>query len=105
MALHKGDPGNQEMLERNRPPYRADHVGGFIRPNALTQALDQYDKGELPEATIAKIQQRAIRDIVTLQEDLGYRVVTHSEFNRRGWRIRTSCSRSRMSRWSPPRFR
>ena len=73
------------MLERNKPPFRADHVGSFIRPDDLIEALRKYDAKELPEAEFRAIQQRAIRDIVKLQEDLGFRVCTDGEFNRRGW--------------------
>ena len=72
-------------MERSKPPFRADHVGSLIRPEALIKAREQAEKKELPDAALQSIQQAAIRDVVRLQEELGLKVVTDGEFNRLSW--------------------
>lgn len=72
-------------MERSKPPFRADHVGSLIRPEALIKAREQAEKKELPDAALQCIQQAAIRDVVRLQEELGLKVVTDGEFNRHSW--------------------
>ena len=73
------------MSERTRPPFRADHVGSLIRPDALIKARERAEKGEMPAAELQNIQRAAIRDVVRLQEDIGLKVVTDGEFNRHSW--------------------
>jgi methionine synthase II (cobalamin-independent) len=73
------------MSERTKPPFRADHVGSLIRPDALIKARERAERGELAAAELARIQQAAIREVVRLQEDLGLKVVTDGEFNRTSW--------------------
>ena len=72
-------------MERTKPPFRADHVGSLIRPEALIKAREQAEKKEISHAALAPIQQAAIRDVVRLQEELGLKVVTDGEFNRHSW--------------------
>ena len=73
------------MLERTKPPFRADHVGSLIRPEALIKAREQAEKGELSQAELTRIQQAAIRDVVRMQEELGLKLVTDGEYNRHSW--------------------
>ena len=73
------------MPERSKPPFRADHVGSLIRPDALIEAREQAGKMEISQAELAGIQQAAIRDVVRMQEDLGLELVTDGEYNRHSW--------------------
>src|SRR5262252_1871209 len=73
------------MLERTKPPFRADHVGSLIRPEALIKAREQAEKQQMPVAELQRIQQAAIRDVVRMQEELGLKMVTDGEFNRHSW--------------------
>ena len=73
------------MLASTRPPFRADHVGSLIRPEALIRARAAADKSEIAPAELARVQHDAIRDIVRLQEDIGLRLVTDGEYNRTFW--------------------
>jgi 5-methyltetrahydropteroyltriglutamate--homocysteine methyltransferase len=73
------------MSERSTPPYRADHVGSLIRPDALLVARQKAANNELSQADLMRIQHEAIRDVVRLQEELGLKVVTDGEFNRQSW--------------------
>ncbi len=67
---------------KQRPPFRADHVGSLLRPKELRDAFRQHAQGELSAAGYAEIQDKAIRDVVGLQEEAGLQVVTDGEFRR-----------------------
>jgi 5-methyltetrahydropteroyltriglutamate--homocysteine methyltransferase len=73
------------MTAPTQPPFRADHVGSLIRPDALVQARKAAEQGAIDAATLRRIQEEAIRDVVRLQEELGFRLVTDGEYNRGGW--------------------
>jgi 5-methyltetrahydropteroyltriglutamate--homocysteine methyltransferase len=70
------------MSARTRPPFRADHVGSFLRPKELLDARDRYKRGEIPREALRQAEDRAIRDIVRFQEELGLQGVTDGEFRR-----------------------
>ena len=59
------------MAEQNRPPFRADHVGSLLRPPELLQARDQRERGEIDDAQLREVEDRCIRDVVKMQEDIG----------------------------------
>ena len=73
------------MQERVKPPFRADHVGSLIRPDALIKARESAEKGEMPPAELTRIQHDAIRGVVRLQEEIGLKLVTDGEYNRHSW--------------------
>jgi len=60
---------------------RADNVGSFLRPGYLTAALDRH----ADDAELTTLEDRAVREVVALQEELGVPVVTDGEFRRRVW--------------------
>jgi len=66
------------------PPFRADHVGSLIRPPALIEAREEAESGG-DRASLARVQQQAIRDVVAMQQDLGLKLVTDGEYNRGAW--------------------
>src|SRR5512144_451501 len=65
-----------------RPPFRADHVGSLLRPAALRQAFRRHAVGEIDNAEFGKLQDQCIRDVVTMQEQVGLKVVSDGEFRR-----------------------
>jgi len=70
------------MALRTSPPFRADHVGSFLRPPELLAARERFQKGEISKAELRSAEDRAIRDIVRFQEDLGLQGITDGEFRR-----------------------
>lgn len=64
------------------PPFRADHVGSFLRPKALIDARSQFQAGDIDAAALRRVEDEAIRDIVAFQEGLGLRGITDGEFRR-----------------------
>ena len=70
------------MTARTTPPFRADHVGSFLRPQALLEARERHKKGEIDRAALRNVEDDAIRDVVRFQEDLGLKGITDGEFRR-----------------------
>ena len=70
------------MTQRTKPPFRADHVGSFLRPKELLDARDRKAKGEISREELRKVEDAAIRDIVKFQEGLGLEGITDGEFRR-----------------------
>ncbi len=67
------------------PPFRVEHVGSFVRPEALLSAARARKAGSIDEAEFRKVQDAAIQDIVRFQESLGLPSITDGEFRRRSW--------------------
>ena len=70
------------MSQRSLPPFRADHVGSFLRPKALLDAREKQQKGAITKAELRTVEDAAIRDIVKFQESLGLQGITDGEFRR-----------------------
>jgi 5-methyltetrahydropteroyltriglutamate--homocysteine methyltransferase len=69
-------------MERLTPPYRADHVGSLIRPASLVEAHREHLAGRMPKDALRALQDKAIREVVALQEEIGLRSITDGEFRR-----------------------
>jgi 5-methyltetrahydropteroyltriglutamate--homocysteine methyltransferase len=65
-----------------RLPFRADHVGSFLRPKYLLDARAQAQAGTITAAQLRTVEDRAITEIVQFQEDVGLKSVTDGEFRR-----------------------
>jgi 5-methyltetrahydropteroyltriglutamate--homocysteine methyltransferase len=72
------------MLQRTKPPFRADHVGSLIRPEALINARAAAEQ-DTTRDELSRIQHAAIREVVRLQEEIGFALATDGEFNRHSW--------------------
>ena len=66
-------------------PFRAEHVGSFLRPDSLLDAVRAHRAGRLDAEGLRAAQDSAIRDIVAFQDGLGLPAVTDGEFRRRSW--------------------
>ncbi len=63
-------------------PARADHVGSFLRPKYLLDAREKHSKGAIDAAQLRAAENRAIEDVVRMQEDVGLQAITDGEFRR-----------------------
>ncbi len=71
------------MTARTTPPFRADHVGSFLRPKVLLDARAQFFvKGEISAAQLRVVEDQAISEIVAFQQDVGLHSITDGEFRR-----------------------
>ena len=68
-----------------RPPFRVEHVGSFLRPERLLEAVRARKAGKLDDAELTGIQDDCIRGIVAFQESIGLPTITDGEFRRRSW--------------------
>ncbi len=64
---------------------RVEHVGSFVRPEKLLNAVRERKAGRIDDAQLRKAQDEAIRDIVAFQESIGLPSITDGEFRRRSW--------------------
>jgi 5-methyltetrahydropteroyltriglutamate--homocysteine methyltransferase len=69
-----------------RPPFRAEHVGSFPRPDRLLKARAAYAEGKIPKDDLNDIEVDCIREIVLLQERIGIGAVTDGEYPKTSWR-------------------
>jgi 5-methyltetrahydropteroyltriglutamate--homocysteine methyltransferase len=65
-----------------RPPFRADHVGSFLRPPELLAARAQFADGAIDRAALRAVEDQAIASVVKLQEDAGLLGITDGEYRR-----------------------
>ena len=70
------------MSTRSTAPFRADHVGSFLRPKFLLDAREQRAKGEITPEQLRAVEDKAITEIVKFQEDVGLQSITDGEFRR-----------------------
>ena len=72
-------------MKRTKPPFRADHVGSFLRPPALKEARAKREKGEITAATLKEVEDREIKNVIRNQEQAGLQLATDGEFRRAWW--------------------
>jgi 5-methyltetrahydropteroyltriglutamate--homocysteine methyltransferase len=72
---------------RTAPPFRADHVGSLLRPPELHELRESVRLGKVDAGTLRQAEDRLIREVVKLQEDLGLQSITDGEFRRDWWHI------------------
>ncbi len=70
------------MTARQTAPFRADHVGSFLRPKFLLDARAQLARGEITPGQLRAVEDKAITEIVKFQADVGLQSITDGEFRR-----------------------
>jgi 5-methyltetrahydropteroyltriglutamate--homocysteine methyltransferase len=63
-------------------PSRADHVGSFLRPQYLLEARERFARGQLDAAALRLVEDRAITEVIRMQEEVGMQAITDGEFRR-----------------------
>jgi 5-methyltetrahydropteroyltriglutamate--homocysteine methyltransferase len=61
-------------------PYRADHIGSFLRPTELLEARQTAEPGAL-----RALEDRHIQRVIVKQQELGFEAVTDGELRRRNF--------------------
>lgn len=64
------------------PPFRAEHIGSLIRPDALIRAREEFLADKIDAAALKAAEDVAIQGVVAMQEALGLQVVTDGEYRR-----------------------
>lgn len=71
-------------LLKTMVPFKADHVGSFLRPDNLHEARKQFKAGDISVDDLRFIETKEIKRLVDKQIECGLPVVTDGEF-RRTW--------------------
>lgn len=69
------------------PPFRADVVGSYLRPDYLHQARRDFASGTISQAQLTEVENRAISELVDKQQQAGLKVITDGEFRRSWWHL------------------
>jgi 5-methyltetrahydropteroyltriglutamate--homocysteine methyltransferase len=69
------------------PPFRADVVGSYLRPDYLHQARQDFADGRINKEKLKAIEDKAITELVAKQKATGLQVITDGEFRRSWWHL------------------
>ena len=72
-------------MQRTKAPFRADHVGSFLRPAALKEARAKREQGAITAAELKAVEDREVEKIIKKQEEIGLKLATDGEFRRSWW--------------------
>lgn len=75
------------MTKTKIGPFRADHVGSFLRPDVLKEARKNFAEGSITKEELRKIENEEILKLVEKQKELGFTAVTDGEFRRKYWHL------------------
>ncbi|MGO1630342.1 MAG: 5-methyltetrahydropteroyltriglutamate--homocysteine S-methyltransferase, partial [Microbacterium sp.] len=67
------------------PPYRADIVGSFLRPDAIKTARASHAAGGIDAAALRSAEDEQIASLVRKQAESGLQLATDGEFRRAWW--------------------
>ncbi|KAI0133991.1 5-methyltetrahydropteroyltriglutamate-homocysteine methyltransferase [Xylariales sp. AK1849] len=71
---------------KQRPPFRAEHLGSLLRPKDLSDKRVKLDGAKaleiIQDKELHAIEDRSIDDIVKVQLDLGFHAITDGEYRR-----------------------
>ena len=88
-VMASNDPSaTAERSATASPPFRADHVGSLLRPPGLLEAREDFARrADRSPPSCARVEDEAIREAVTLQEEVGLQAITDGEFRRASWHM------------------
>jgi 5-methyltetrahydropteroyltriglutamate--homocysteine methyltransferase len=75
------------MPDRDKPPFRADHVGSLLRPAELAEARARFKAGQIDADDLRASEDEAILGVIELQREAGLQTVTDGEFRRTSWHM------------------
>lgn len=74
-------------MTHTHAPFRVDHVGSFLRPEALVKAREDFSAGKISQEELTAVEDQAIRDLVEKEVQAGLKSVTDGEFRRAYWHL------------------
>lgn len=69
------------------PPFRADHVGSFLRPQSISNARRMAEAGLMSQEELHAVEEREIAALVEKEKAHGLKAVTDGEFGRAFWHL------------------
>jgi 5-methyltetrahydropteroyltriglutamate--homocysteine methyltransferase len=74
-------------MPRDKPPFRADHVGSLLRPQRLLKAREDFAAGNVSADELRQVEDDSIREVIEMQRDVGLQSATDGEFRRASWHM------------------
>lgn len=65
-----------------RPPFRAEHLGSLLRPEALLKTRVAVDKKEATKEQLEKLENESVNEVVKKQLEWGFHPVSDGEYRR-----------------------
>src|SRR5262245_57490307 len=72
----EADRIGMSTVNEKKAPFRANHVGSLLRPPELIAARAKRERGEISGTQLREVEDRAIRDVVKMQENVGMPGIT-----------------------------
>lgn len=69
-------------MPNGTPPFRADHVGSFLRPHRLAEAREKFFRDALSADELRATEDECIEELVQKQKDVGLKGITDGELRR-----------------------
>src|SRR3954471_6852464 len=78
-------------MQRTAPPFRADHVGSFLRTAGIKDARAKRETGAITAEQLKAVEDAEIRKIIARQEECDLQLATDGEFRRSWWHFDFLC--------------
>jgi 5-methyltetrahydropteroyltriglutamate--homocysteine methyltransferase len=72
-------------MQDNMAPFRAEHVGSFLRSPELKAARVKREAGEITAEQLKAIEDRDIKALIVKQAEVGLKLATDGELRRKWW--------------------
>ena len=69
------------------PPFRADHVGSFLRSEKIEISRSLFNKKIISKEELTRVEDDEIAHLVSLEKKYGLKAVTDGEFRRAFWHL------------------
>ncbi len=75
------------LQQRIVPPFRAEVVGSFLRPQYLIEARERFATGDITASELEEVENRAVEALVNRQHTMGLDVATSGGYRRGYWHL------------------
>ena len=77
----------RNLIMTVQPPFKYDVVGSFLRPDYLKKAREEFANGTIDAKQLKDVEDKAIKELVAKEKEVGLQAVTDGEFRRRYWHL------------------
>ena len=77
----------RNLIMTAQPPFKYDVVGSFLRPDYLKKAREEFANGTIDAKQLKDVEDKAIKELVAKEKEVGLQAVTDGEFRRRYWHL------------------
>lgn len=74
-------------MSNDKAPFRYDIVGSFLRTQAIKEAREKFNAGELSAEELKKVEDQEIKGLVEKEKKVGLKAVTDGEYRRSFWHL------------------